>query len=129
MKHLYVAAELIQAAGLAEIGVDLFVGTMPHDTQTGVMLRDPLVGAMIDDGMQDFFDHEFQVVVRNTDPGVGYEQARAIGEILTMSRRDFPGIHIVRMNPRTLPVSYPMGDADHVETSVRIHCAFGLLAS
>ncbi len=129
MKHLKIAANLIQAAGLAEIGIDLFIGTLPHDVTRGVMLKDPLFGAEIDEGMEKFYDHWFQVIVRHPDPSAGYELARQVGDVLNIRKRAIDGLFIVRMNPSTLPVTYPKGDADDVETSVRIHIAYGEVSS
>jgi hypothetical protein len=125
MKHLKIAAGLIEEAGLAEIGVSLFVGTIPHDVAKGVMLKDPLYGATVDEGMHGFYDHEFTVIVRDPDPSAGYQLARQISDVLNIRRREIDELFILRMNPSALPVTYPKGDADDVETSVRIHVAFG----
>lgn len=127
MKHLYYAAELIEAAELGETGVDLFVGTIPADVHEGVMLRDPLVGAPLDPGLDGFTQLEFQVVVRSADPGAAYEKARAISNVLKAYQVSRPDLFILKMAPCTLPVTYPKGDADELETSVRILCAFKLL--
>lgn len=126
MKHLYYAAELIEAAGLGEVGVDLYVGTIPADVHTGVMLRDPLVGAKLDEGMDGFVRIEFQVIVRDNDPAAAYTKAQAIGEVLKVDRVERPEIYILKMRPANLPVTYPKGDADEIETSIRISAAFAL---
>jgi hypothetical protein len=127
MKHLYYAAELIEAASLGTAGEDLYVGTIPADVHEGVMLRDPLTGAELDEGMGGFTKLEFQVVIRSADPQAAYEKALAISNVLKVDRVNRPGIFILKMRPCTLPVSYPKGDADEIETSVRIMAAFSLL--
>lgn len=127
MRHLYYAAELIEAAGLGEVGVDLYVGTMPADVKEAVMLRDPLVGAPLDPGLDGFTQIEFQVVVRSVDPGAAYEKALEISKTLQVAEVKRPELFMLRMAPCTLPVSYPKGDADEIETSVRILAAFKLL--
>jgi hypothetical protein len=127
MKHLYIAAAMIEEAGLAETGTDLFVGTLPADVKLGVMLKDPLYGAPVDKGMRGFYDHWFQVIVRHPDPAAGYELARSISRVLDKQRFKRDGLYILTMNPSALPVTYPKGDADDVETAVRIHVAFGEL--
>lgn len=127
MKHLYYAASLIQAAGLGTEGVDLFIGTIPADVTEGVMLRDPLSGAMIDEAMKGFTNVEFQVVVRSVDPDAAFDKALAISAVLRKNYVNAPGVYIRRMRACTLPSQYPKGDADEIETSVRIFCAFALL--
>jgi hypothetical protein len=127
MKHLYYAAELIEAAGLGEVGVNLFVGTIPADVTEGVMLRDPLVGAELDEGLDGFTQLEFNVIVRSADPAAGYDKALAISRVLRTGQVTRPDLFVLRMAPRTLPVSYPKGDADDIETSVRILIGFKLL--
>jgi hypothetical protein len=125
MKHLYIAAALIENAGLGQTGTDLFIGTIPEDVHVGIMLKDPLYGAEIDDGMEGFFDHEFQVIVRHPRSEEGYALARAVSKALNVRRQTIDNLYILRMSPQTLPVTYPKGDADKVETSVRIQVAFG----
>ncbi len=127
MNHLYAAADMIEAASIAEVGVDLYVGTMPEDVAKCVMLKDPLYGAEIDDGMRGFFTHSFTVIVRDPDPAAGYERARLISKALDVRRVTQRGLYILRMSPAALPVTYPKGAADQVETSVRIMVAFGEL--
>jgi hypothetical protein len=127
MKHLYYAAELIEAAGLGEAGVDLYVGTIPADVHEGVMLRDPLTGAKFDEGMDNFVRLEFQVIVRSADPEAAYNKALAIAKVLTVDRVERPDIFVLKLRPCTLPVAYPKGDADEIETSFRVSAAFALL--
>lgn len=127
MKHLYVAAELIETAGLGVSGVDLFVGTLPADVHKGVELRDPLFGADLDQALAGFVNHQFQVIVRDTDPQAAFDKAAAISTALHLPQgltRD--GIYIRSMYPLQTPVTYPKGDSDEMETSVRIRCWFAL---
>jgi hypothetical protein len=127
MKHLYVAASLIEAAGLGVAGTDLFVGTMPHDVMEGIMLKDPLYGAEVDDGMRGVYTHWFQLIVRSADPLEGYERARAAAKAIYTKRKAIDGLYIVSMAASALPVTYPKGDADATETSVRISLTYGEL--
>lgn len=125
MKHLYFAAELIEAANLGTSGVDLYIGTIPADVTRGVMLRDPLDGIEIDEGMAGFFSTEFQVIVRDPDAADGHARAEQISTILTRSQLDTTDLFVTRIYPLTLPVQYPRGDPGDVETAVRIRIAFG----
>lgn len=126
MKHLYYAAELIEAAGLGTRGEDIFVGTIPADVKEGVMLRDPLTGATIDEGMGGMVSLEFQVVIRSVDPLAAYNKGLAISDALKVNYATGDGVYIRRMRACSMPVSYPKGDADDIETSLRIFCAFAL---
>lgn len=126
MKYLYVAANLIEAANLGENGVDLFVGTLPADVHKGVNLRDPLIGAELDAGMDNFVEHQFQVIVRDSDPQAAWDRAKAISDTLNVSNVAGDGVHIRKMYPLQLPVTYPKAESDELETSVRIRVWFAL---
>jgi len=126
MKHLYEAATLIQSAGIAEIGTDLFVGTMPHDVRRGISLIDPLFGADLDEGLDGFVVHQFQIVVRDIDPAAAWAKAKAASDVLRVEQYQGSGITITHMYPLTLPATYPAMDSDELETSVRMRVAFKL---
>lgn len=128
MKHLYFAANLIEQAGLAIPGVDLYVGTLPHDVKRGIMLLDPLTGHEIDDGMRGFFNTQFQAIIRDPVLERAYETGLTVSQILTLNNVEGEGITISWLRPMTLPVSYPRGDAGDIETSVRFRIGFGLHA-
>lgn len=126
MKHLMFIAELIEGAGLGAAGVDLFVGTMPADVSRGVMLLDPLTGHEIDEGLRGFFPTQIQMIVRDPDPLEGYARADALSKALTVTNVENDEVAIAWCRPTTLPVTYPRGDADDVETSVRFRLGFAL---
>lgn len=126
MKHLYQAALMIEALGLAESGTDLFVGTMPNDVHKGVMLLDPLFGAELDPGMGNFVVHQFQVIVRHPHPEEAWQLAKAISDGITVDDLTADGIYILKMYPLALPATYPKMDSDELETSVRMRVAFSL---
>lgn len=126
MKHLLFIAGLIEAANLGEAGTDLFVGTLPGDVAKGIMLVDPLTGHEIDEGLRGFFASEFQMIVRDPDPTAGYERASAVCAVVNVNNVEGDGIDIAWCRPATLPISYPRGDADDIETSVRFRIGFQL---
>lgn len=127
MKMLLVAAAMIEEANLGEQGVDLFVGTMPADVTKGVMLRAPLDPTEIDEGMTDFYNTEFQIIVRDIDPTDGFNRAEAISRALRTDQIERDGLRITWMRRKSLPIQYPKGDADDIETSVRMRVGFGEL--
>ncbi len=124
MKHLKAAAKLIEQANLATIGVDLYIGTIPADVIKGVMLRDMLDGIPIDEGMDRTYTDQFQVIVRDPNPEVGYNRAQEIGQALKVAGVQVDDVLFIRMFPLNLPVSFPRGDGDGVESSVRIRFLF-----
>lgn len=126
MKHLYYAAEKIQADGLGEIGVDLYVGTMPADVKRCAMLRDPLMGAAIDEEMEGFTKHQFQIIVRDIDPAAAWDRAKALGDALKVENVTGNGVVIRKMHPLTLPATYPQMDSDEMETSINMRVWFAL---
>jgi hypothetical protein len=128
MNALLVVAQMIEEANLGVQGVDLFVGTMPADVSKAVMLRAPLDPTEVDDGLQDFYPTRFQIIVRDTDPIAGFNRADAISKALKTTHLDRDGIHFAWMNRESLPIQYPKGDADDIETSVRMRVGYGELA-
>lgn len=127
MNHLYAAANIIQASALAEIGVSLFVGTMPSDIKRGVMLKEPLYGANLDPALGTFVQHQFQVIVRDDDTRAAWDLCFAIGESLKVDNHTDDGVEILKMYPLTLPAVYPKMDSDELETSLRMRIAFALV--
>jgi hypothetical protein len=127
MRHLYCAADIIQSNALAEKGVDLFVATIPPDVHRGVMLRDPLIGAELDKGMDGYTHHEFQIIVRDKDPEISWSRALTISRALDVQNYTGHGAFIRFMYPLSLPANYPRMDSDELETSVRMRVCFVLL--
>jgi hypothetical protein len=125
MKMLKVAVAMIEEAGFGEEGVDLFIGTIPADVTKGVMLRAPLNPTEVDEGMQNFYDTEFQIIVRDTDPAAGFDRADRISKALRAFRLERDGLSISWLRRRTLPVQYPKGDMDDIETSVHMQVGYG----
>jgi hypothetical protein len=128
MMNLFMAvADLIQSAGLGTLGTDVFIGTIPAEVKSAVMLREPLNGAIIDDGLRGFFNTEFQVIVRDPDPQAGYNRCLEISKALRVNRITSNGVEITWLVPKTLPISYPKGNADDIEVSCRMSVGYGVL--
>lgn len=128
MKHLFYLASLIDAEGIATSGVDLYVNTLPADITAGVMLRDPLMGHEIDEGLRGFFSSEFQMIVRDADIDAGHARAEKIAQALTVANVGNAEVWISWCRPMTLPISYPRSDGDDIEISIRFRLGFGLRA-
>jgi hypothetical protein len=126
MRHLEFALRLIAQAGLGTPGRDLYIGAIPNDVKNAVMIRGPIAGTQIDEGMANYYDSYFTVVVRDPNPDEGYSKAEAIATVLKVDRVEDENIFVLKMNPSSLPVSYPKGVSDEVETSMRVHIAWGI---
>lgn len=125
MKHLIQLANMIQAAGLGVIGQTIFIGTIPADVKSGVMLRDPMIGVEIDKGMSGFYSADITVIVRDPEVQAGYAKAESISAVLDVANVDAPEIFISWLHPATKPISYPRGDANDLETSFRLRMGWG----
>lgn len=125
MKVLLLAAQMIEEAGLGEQGVDLYIQTLPPDVQHGTMLKLPLAPTDVDDGTEGFYTFDFQVIVRDVDPEAGYNRCDAISKALRLARYRTSDLTISWMRRKTLPTSYPRGDADDIESSCRITVGYG----
>lgn len=119
-------AEQIETAGIAEIGVDLYIGSIPADVGKGIMLIDPLTGYDFDDGLGGFVSGSFQAIVRDPDPIAAFDRAMAISSALRLERVGNNDVTIVWCRPMSLPTTYPRGDADDIETSVRFRIGYAL---
>jgi hypothetical protein len=125
MKVLKLAAQLIEDAGLGTQGEDLFIQTMPADVKHGVMLKLPLAPTDVDEGMRDFYEFDFQVIVRDVDVEAGYNRCQAISKILRLDYYEDSELSIPWMHRKTLPTSYPRGDMDDIESSCLICVGYG----
>ena len=125
MKSLIAIATLLEEANIATKGIDLFIGTIPADVDRGIMLRDPLAGVDID--MDGFYSTGFHVIVRDPDVMAGYAKAEQIQAYLSgLGVTKVGDVTISWLIPETLPISYPRGDADDIETSFRMRIGFGI---
>ena len=124
MRYLIELARVIAEAGEATEGKDIFVNTMPAEVSRGVMLRPPLTGIEIDEGMRGHYSAEFLVIVRDPDAMTGYERAERISKILKARNLTKPGVHYTWLRPMELPVSYPRGDGDEIESVFPVQVGF-----
>lgn len=120
MKQLIAISEIIAEAGLGTPGVDLFVGTIPGDVASGIMVRPPLNPAEIDEGMDGHIDETIIVIVRDPDMAEGYARAKALMSALKKIEHRQGDIYFSWIRPESMPVSYPRGDGDEIETSLRV---------
>ena len=126
MIHIHEVVRILEQAGLATEGVDIFINTMPHDVNPCIQLKTPTNGADIDEEQEGFTKHYFTIIVRDDDADRGWNKARALGEALRIDYYEEPGVKIRKMYPLELPASYHFGESDQVEVSLRMRCWFQL---
>jgi len=124
MKHLMVLADLLASENLAEIGVDIFINTIPADTVKGIMLRGPLIGDAIDQEQLPVRDTRFQVIVRDPSDKAGYDRSLEIAEAITMHHKWVDDVYFIQLVPMTDPVSYRRSEGGTVETSTQFKVVF-----
>lgn len=125
MKHLEYAVYKIQENGLGVQGETLFIGTLPADVKKGIMVRDILDPARVDEEMVDWFQQTFQVIVRDPDYESGHAIATEVSKILNVYHVQFDSIYMNRLRPMEKPMSFPRGDGDEIETAVRFKVSYG----
>jgi len=125
MKHLDYVAALLETEGKGTLGTDIFIGTLPADVNRGIMLKDPLLGHAVNEELPDWYQTNFQIIIRDPDEQVGSERAEAIFEILFQNHVETTDLTVVKMFPRTKPIMYPRNDADQVEFSMLVRIHFG----
>jgi hypothetical protein len=117
--------DLIDAAGIAKIGVDLYLLTMPADVQDGVMIRPPLTGDAIDCEQPGFYKSEFLIIVRHDDVEIAEAKCQQISELLTFYRRTIDNVFYTQVYPRTKPIPYPRSGAGTIEWGIPFEIAWG----
>lgn len=128
MKHLTDIATLIENAGLGTKAKDVFIGTLPGGLNSGVMIRPPLTGTKIDEGLRGFHEAEVMIIVRDPSPAAGYDKALQLQTALAKHNVTIGETYFGWMRPTELPVSYPRGDGDEVETAFDLQIGFAYVA-
>lgn len=125
--HLEFIAGVIEAAGYGQIGIDLFIDTLPPDVIKGVTLRDPMSGHQYDAAMGGFYNSEILVITRDNDSSAGRARANALAQALTINGIGDANTHISWMFPKTLPIVFPRDAADTLEISQRFSIGFAVI--
>jgi hypothetical protein len=122
---LELLAQVIQDAGIGTIGEDIYVHNMPADVTRGIMLRNPLAGTNIDNGLPGYFRDRLQAIVRATSHADGDVLAKQVTKALKMERKrlflDTDGKLLLQINyllPAQLPIVYPWTPANVLEWSI-----------
>jgi hypothetical protein len=123
--HLMQIARKIEEIGVAAIGDDLFLFTMPADVQNAVMVRSPLTGDPIDPEQPNVYSSEFLIVVRHSDEEAAFAKCQKISEALTIDRKMLGEIWVTQCRPRTRPIPYPRNEGGTVEWGIPFVISWG----
>lgn len=114
--------QCLEDNGIGIQGTDLFAHRMPYTTQNGVLVRQKLIGDIIDGDLPLYIKAEFQVIVRDPQYEDGYLKMQTIMEALTISETSLQNFYVKRMRPLRNPVVYPVSEGDLIEMSVIFEC-------
>lgn len=118
--------EILEAAGVATPGRDLFINFMPAD-KVGVLLRPPFGGTPIDHELPGYRSTSFMLVVRHPNPTVGKTLMADATAALTMDNAIAGAMHINYMRAQTEPQIYQPSAGGNIELITNIDASYVLL--
>lgn len=119
-------AQILEQAGVAVQGENLFINFMPTDT-TGILLRDPFGGTPIDHELPGYRRTSFMLIVRLPEYQAARELMSAAVDALTMQGRETGGMRINYMRPRSEPQTYQPSPGGLIEMITNIDCSYVLM--
>ena len=124
--NLVPIAQLIEDAGLAKSGIDLFLHSFPAEIETGVLVRSPLGGTKVDYELPEYRKTSFQIIVRTHTQKYlsGDAIARSIFKELNLSEVQLDSIFVKYLRPRHEPVSFRGSPGNNVEFSINFDICF-----
>ena len=111
-------AEHLANSGIGSLGETIFIGAMPSDVTTGVMIRPRLVGIKIDHELPGYYKFPFQVIARSTNNESAQELAYAVSSALTLSNAQLSNWKVNYIRPNTLPADFPFSLGELVECNI-----------
>ncbi|CAB4122125.1 hypothetical protein UFOVP26_84 [uncultured Caudovirales phage] len=124
--NLLPIAQVIEEAGIAKAGTDLFLNLFPAEVETGILLRSPLTGTKIDYELPEYRKASFQAVIRTHAQkyAIGDTMARAVFGVLTFEDIQLDTIYVKYIRPRHEPVSFRGSPGNNVEFSINFDICF-----
>lgn len=124
--NLLPIAQVVEDAGIAKAGTNLFLNLFPAEVETGVLLRSPLTGTRIDYELPEYRKSSFQVIVRTHAHkySTGEAMAKAIFDALTFEETQLNSIFIKYVRPKHEPVSFRGSPGNNVEFSINFEICF-----
>jgi hypothetical protein len=124
--NLLPIARVIEDAGIARAGTNLFLNLFPSEVETGILLRSPLTGTKIDYELPEFRKASFQAIVRTQAQNYsqGDTLSRAVFSVLTFEDTQLDAIYIKYVRPRHEPVSFRGSPGNNIEFSINFDICF-----
>lgn len=119
-------AERLESEGLGSQGDDIFINFMPAE-KTGLLLRYPFGGVMIDHDLPGYRKGSFQLIARGKDYETALELINQAIAALEMEEADLTGLRVKYMRPRHDPFTFPTSVGNNVEFLVNIDVCYVIL--
>ena len=125
-KKLDSVVELLENAGIAKAGEDLYIYSMPENVRSGILvLDDPDTPTEIDEYLPKLKKSDFRCIVRGND----YEQAMNLAYMVREELDKYEvttttGLKFLRIKPTYDPIAYPVSGGDVIEVSVNLWAAY-----
>lgn len=122
---LEAVAEILHNSGIAVKGENLYIYSMPEQTQVGMLLLDdPDTPTEIDEYIPKLKKSNFRVIVRGVSYEEAMERAHQVQAALNLHGYTVNGLKFLRLKPTYDPIAYPIADSDVVEVSVNLWAAY-----
>lgn len=126
---LDVMTQLIEDAGLAVAGRDLFHMSMPATLDDGIIVKTPLAGIAIDNEAPGFFRTNLQAIVRARDYEIGRALAAKVRKALVVEHeRVFTtsegDLRVQWIHSISLPIEYPRQEGNQYEFSLNFRAVY-----
>jgi hypothetical protein len=110
--------ELIEGAGLASVGEDLFIYHSPADVHNCIILYPSNDPPIIDPDTPGYFKGKFQTIVRSDDYTSGLALCQALSDALTLFNTDTEPMFIKTIRPMYQARAYRRSDSGAIEFSI-----------
>ena len=122
--NLMPIAEKLEADGVGVMADTIFINMIPAEAPTGVLLRNPLQGTLIDYELPGFYKTEFKVICRAPNYPDGDALIQAVFDSLTLAEAQVGSIYVKYMRPKTKPVVFPLSKGNLLEFSANFTICF-----
>lgn len=122
--NLLPLAEKLEADGVGVMANTIFINMIPVEAPTGVLLRNPLQGTLIDYELPGFYKTTFKVICRAPNYAEGEALIQAVFDSLTVIEAQVGPMYVKHMRPRTKPVVFPLSKGNLLEFSADFDVCF-----
>lgn len=120
---LEIVKDMIEKAGVATFGEDLFIGMMPLEAQIGVLLRHS--GIPIDHELPGYFKGQFRIVARAPAYLDAQELMQRVTQAITVRvETRASGVLVRYLRAVSTPAPFPVSDGDLIEFNCNFDIAY-----